>query len=155
LDQELVIPILRVSDAAVAVAWYRRLGFIEESVHRFGPGMAAFVTIACGRIRLFLSEHGADARPDTLVYLRVRDVDAIAAEFGITVEQAPWAREIEIRDVDGKSAAERHTDRMGLRRICASPGCASTEVAARDRKRWLMPASTALIQTESIFSSGR
>ena len=101
LDDELVIPILRVSDAAVAVAWYRRLGFIEESVHRFGPGMPAFVTIARGRIRLFLSEHEGDARPGTLMYLRVRDVEAIAAEFGVIVEQAPWAREIEIQDVDG------------------------------------------------------
>lgn len=52
-------------------------------------------------MRLFLSEHEGDARPDTLIYLRVRDVDAIAAEFGATVEQAPWAREIELRDLDG------------------------------------------------------
>jgi catechol 2,3-dioxygenase-like lactoylglutathione lyase family enzyme len=101
LDDELVIPILRVSDATQAVAWYRRLGFTEESVHRFGPGMPAFVTIARGRIRLFLSEHVGDARPDTLIYLRVRDVEAIAAEFGVTVEEAPWAREIEIVDIDG------------------------------------------------------
>jgi catechol 2,3-dioxygenase-like lactoylglutathione lyase family enzyme len=101
LDDELVIPILRVSDATQAVAWYRRLGFTEESVHRFGPGMPAFVTIARRRLRLFLSEHVGDARPDTLVYLRVRDVEAIAAEFGVIIEHAPWAREIEIRDLDG------------------------------------------------------
>jgi hypothetical protein len=101
LDDELVIPILRVSDAGKAVVWYRRLGFTEESVHRFGPGMPAFVTIARGPLRLFLSEHQGDARPDTLLYLRIRDVDAIAAEFDATVEQAPWAREIEIRDLDG------------------------------------------------------
>jgi catechol 2,3-dioxygenase-like lactoylglutathione lyase family enzyme len=101
LDDELVIPILRVRDAAEAVAWYRRLGFTEDSVHRFGPGMPAFVTIARGRMRLFLSEHQGDARPDTLVYLRVRDAEAIAAEFDVTVEQAPWAREIEIQDPDG------------------------------------------------------
>jgi hypothetical protein len=101
LHDELVIPILRVSDATQAVAWYRRLGFTEESVHRFGPGMPAFVTIVRRRIRLFLSEHVGDAHPDTLIYLRVRDVEAVAAEFGVTVEQAPWAREIEIRDLDG------------------------------------------------------
>ncbi|WP_254716879.1 hypothetical protein [Actinomadura sp. WMMB 499] len=52
-------------------------------------------------MRLFLSEHAADARPDTLVYLRVRDVDAIASEFGVRTEDAPWAREIELRDPDG------------------------------------------------------
>ena len=73
----------------------------DESVHRFRPGMPAFVTIARGRMRLFLSEHEGDARPDTLVYLRVRNVEAIAAEFGVTVEQPPWAREIELHDLDG------------------------------------------------------
>jgi catechol 2,3-dioxygenase-like lactoylglutathione lyase family enzyme len=98
---EVVIPILRVSNAAEAVAWYRRLGFVQESEHRFGPGLPAFVTIARGRMRLFLSEHQGDANPDTLVYLRVHDVEAIAAEFAVNVEQAPWAREIELRDPDG------------------------------------------------------
>lgn len=33
------------------------------------------------------------AHPDTLIYLRVRDVDAIAAEFGARTAAAPWARE--------------------------------------------------------------
>jgi hypothetical protein len=69
--------------------------------HRFEPGLPAFVEVARGRVRLFLSEHEGDARPDTLVYLRVRDVDAIAAEFGVRAQDAPWAREIELRDPDG------------------------------------------------------
>ena len=100
MDEE-VIPILRVSDAAAAVAWYQRLGFTQEWEHRFEPGFPAFVSVARGRMRLFLSEHRGDARPDTLVYLRVRDVRAVAAEFGVAVEQAPWAWEIEIHDPDG------------------------------------------------------
>lgn len=54
-----------------------------------------------GRGRLFPSEHRGDARPDTLVYLRVDNVDEVAAEFGMTVGEAPWAREIELRDPDG------------------------------------------------------
>jgi hypothetical protein len=33
--------------------------------------------------------------------LRVRDVEAIAAEFGLATEEAPWAREIELRGPDG------------------------------------------------------
>ncbi|GGY54160.1 glyoxalase superfamily protein [Streptomyces omiyaensis] len=98
---EAVIPVLRVREAAVAVAWYERLGFAERWVHRFEPGFPAFVEVARGDVRLFLSEHEGDARPDTLVYLRVRDVDAVAAEFGVTVEEAPWAREVELRDPDG------------------------------------------------------
>lgn len=100
MDEE-VIPILRVSNAAVAVAWYQRLGFVQEWEHRFEPGLPAFVSIARGPMRLFLSEHTGDAPPDTLIYLRVGDVDTLAGEFRATVEQAPWAREIELRDPDG------------------------------------------------------
>ncbi|MCX4584565.1 glyoxalase superfamily protein [Streptomyces sp. NBC_01481] len=98
---EEVIPILHVRDATAAVAWYGRLGFAKQWEHRFEPGFPAFVEITRGRVRLFLSEHKDDARPDTLVYLRVRDVDAVAAEFGAQAKDAPWAREIELRDPDG------------------------------------------------------
>ncbi|MEO3750438.1 glyoxalase superfamily protein [Streptomyces sp. B6B3] len=101
MDEE-VIPILHVEDAAVAVAWYQRLGFAPQWEHRFEPGLPAFVEVARGRVRLFLSEHRGDARPDTLVYLRVRDVDAVAGAFGVEPEDAPWgAREVELRDPDG------------------------------------------------------
>jgi catechol 2,3-dioxygenase-like lactoylglutathione lyase family enzyme len=98
---EQIIPILRTEDADAAVEWYQRLGFVKESEHRFAPELPAFVTIARGRIKLFLSEHAGDARPDTLIYLRLKNVDAIAEEFGVAVEVAPWAREVELRDLDG------------------------------------------------------
>jgi catechol 2,3-dioxygenase-like lactoylglutathione lyase family enzyme len=98
---EEAIPILHVRDAAAAVGWYDRLGFGKQWEHRFEPGFPAFVEVARGSMRLFLSEHKGDARPDTLVYLRVRDIDAVAAEFGVPVKDAPWAREIELRDPDG------------------------------------------------------
>jgi len=97
---EEVIPILRVADADRAAAWYRRLGFEQEWEHRFAQHLPAFVSVARGPVRLFLSEHTGDARPDTLVYLRVEDVDRVAAEFGVTVEEAPWAREVELQDLD-------------------------------------------------------
>lgn len=42
MDEE-VIPILRVKDAAAAVAWYERLGFAKQWEHRFEPGFPAFV----------------------------------------------------------------------------------------------------------------
>ncbi|MBN3928168.1 glyoxalase superfamily protein [Streptomyces fenghuangensis] len=100
MDEE-AIPILHVEDAAAAVAWYGRLGFTRQWEHRFEPGLPAFVEVARGRMRLFLSEHRGDARPDTLVYLRVHDVDAVADEFGVQAEDAPWAREVELRDPDG------------------------------------------------------
>ncbi|GAA1469362.1 glyoxalase superfamily protein [Nocardiopsis exhalans] len=98
---EQAIPILRVTDAEASVRWYRRLGFSQVWEHRFEPGLPAFVEIIRGPVSLFLSEHTGDARPDTLVYLRVKDVDTIAAEFGTAVEEAPWAREIELQDPDG------------------------------------------------------
>lgn len=100
MDEE-AIPILHVEDAAVAIEWYGRLGFSKQWEHRFEPGLPAFVEVARGQVRLFLSEHKGDARPNTLVYLRVRDVDAIAAEFDVPAKDAPWAREIELRDPDG------------------------------------------------------
>lgn len=98
--EEKVIPILRVRDADIAVAWYKRLGFRQTSVHRFEPGFPAFVTIERGPMKLFLSEHKGDARPDTLLYLAVADVHPFAKEFGAEVEEAPWGLEIEIRDPD-------------------------------------------------------
>lgn len=98
--EEKVIPILRIQDATVAVAWYQRLGFHQTSVHRFEPGLPAFVTIERGSVKLFLSEHKGDARPDTLIYLQVADVYPIAKEFGVEVEEAAWGFEIELRDPD-------------------------------------------------------
>src|SRR5258708_27933464 len=98
--EEKVIPILRVQDADIAVAWYKRLGFQQTSVHRFEPGFPAFVTIERGPMKLFLSEHKGDPRPDPLVYLAVVDVHPFAKEFGVIVEEAPWGFEIELRDPD-------------------------------------------------------
>ncbi|MBB4158534.1 glyoxalase superfamily protein [Streptomyces cinereoruber] len=98
---EEAVPVLRVEDAAAVVAWYGRLGFVRQWEHRFEPGFPAFVEVARGGVRLFLSEHTGDARPGTLVHLRVRDVDPVASEFGVRVEDAPWAREVELRDPDG------------------------------------------------------
>ncbi len=63
--------------------------------------MPAFVSIARGRARLFLSEHQGDARPDALVYLVVGDIDAVVAEFGRAPGEPPYGCEIELRDPDG------------------------------------------------------
>lgn len=100
MDEE-IIPVLRVRDAAQAAAWYKRLGFEQEWVHRFEPGFPAFVSVAKGRMRLFLSEHTGDARPDTLIYVHVSDVSAVAKEFDVEVEDQPWARECYLTDPDG------------------------------------------------------
>jgi catechol 2,3-dioxygenase-like lactoylglutathione lyase family enzyme len=93
-----VVPILRVTDADAAVTWYERLGFTKQWEHRFDPDCPAFVSIARGGARLFLSEHRGDARPDGLY---VSDVDAIVAEFGRPDGEPPYGCEFELRDPDG------------------------------------------------------
>jgi catechol 2,3-dioxygenase-like lactoylglutathione lyase family enzyme len=98
---ERAIPILKVEDAAAVLPWYERLGFRKQWEHRFEPGFPLFVEVARGQVRLFLSEHEGDAKPDGLVYLRLDEVDAIGAEFGVWVDDTDWGtREIELRDPD-------------------------------------------------------
>jgi hypothetical protein len=61
-----------------------------------------FVSVARGRVRLYLSEHTGDARPDTLVHLNVKDIDAVSVEFGIPVDEEGLAgRECALEDPDG------------------------------------------------------
>jgi hypothetical protein len=98
---EQAIAVLRVANAAGAVAWYERLGFIQEREHRVKPGWPAFVSIVRGRARLFLSGHRGDARPDTLVQLFVSDIGPVVAEFGRPADEPPYGCEIELRDPDG------------------------------------------------------
>jgi catechol 2,3-dioxygenase-like lactoylglutathione lyase family enzyme len=99
--REEAIAILRVRDAAATARWYGRLGFRQEWEHRFEPALPAFISLERHGVRLFLSEHTGDARPDTLVYMRVKDIDAVAREFGTKVTDQPWAREVHLSDPDG------------------------------------------------------
>lgn len=93
---------LRVEDAGRAVAWYERLGFHKEWEHQFEPGFPRFVSVARGDVRLYLSEHTGDARPNTLLHLYVRDVDTVAREFGVAVDEEGLAgRECALEDPDG------------------------------------------------------
>lgn len=103
-----VVPFLHVRDARAASTFYELLGFYLEWEHRFEPHLPLFLSIGTDDgARVFLSEHAGDARPDTLLYLYVDDVDGLYArltEAGVEVappEDAPWAREIEVRDPDG------------------------------------------------------
>ncbi|MET0145211.1 MAG: glyoxalase superfamily protein [Jiangellaceae bacterium] len=98
---ELMVPVFRVADGEAAAEWYERLGFAVDGVHRFAPDLPRYMYLRRGDVWLHLSEHLGDARPETLVYLYVDDVDAIADEFGVTVQTQPWAREIELTDPDG------------------------------------------------------
>lgn len=98
---EEIIPILHVRDARKTAAWYARLGFEVVSEHRFAPGLPLYLFLERGPLRLHLSEHKGDARPDTLMYAYARDLDGIAAEFGTEVGVQPWGREVSLTDPDG------------------------------------------------------
>jgi catechol 2,3-dioxygenase-like lactoylglutathione lyase family enzyme len=98
---EQLVPIFRVADGHAAAEWYRRLGFSVEGEHRFAPGLPLYLYLRRGDMWLHLSEHEGDARPGTLVYLYVDDVDAVAAEFGAAITDQPWAREVALSDPDG------------------------------------------------------
>src|SRR3954470_3752063 len=101
MDEE-VVPVLYVGDAARAVAWYRRLGFVKEWEHQFEPGLPWFLSVARGDVRLYLSEHEGDAPPDTLIHLYGDDIDTVSAEFGIAVDEDGLAgRECDLVDPDG------------------------------------------------------
>jgi hypothetical protein len=100
--EEQVIPVLYIENAGRAVTWYERLGFQKEWQHQFEPGFPLFVSVARGRVRLYLSEHKGDARPNTLIHLNVRDIDAVSEEFGIPVDEGGLAgRECDLEDPDG------------------------------------------------------
>ena len=96
------MPVLYVEDAARAAAWYGRLGFVKEWEHQFEQGLPWFVSVARGAVRLHLSEHKGDARPDTLIHLYVIDIDAVSEEFRVPVDEEGLAgRECDLVDPDG------------------------------------------------------
>lgn len=99
---EYLVPIFYAQDARQSAEWYHRLGFEVEGEHQFAPGMPYYLFLKRGDIRLHLSEHKGDAKPHSLVYFYVDNVDAVAAEFGEKVKDQPWGcREIWISDPDG------------------------------------------------------
>ena len=98
---EELVPIFHVKDAQETAKWYARLGFVIEGEHRFAPGMPLYMFLRRGDNALHLSEHNGDARPGTLVYFYVHDVDAISSEFNSEVIDQPWAREVQLTDPDG------------------------------------------------------
>jgi hypothetical protein len=89
VDEE-VVPVLYVEDAYRAVSWYGRLGFVKEWEHQFEPNFPWFVSVARGPVRIYLSEHKGDARPDTLIHLYVRDIDAVSEESRSLLTKKDW-----------------------------------------------------------------
>lgn len=98
---EELVPIFYVKDGRESAKWYARLGFVVEGEHRFTPELPLYLFLRRGPNALHLSEHKGDARPNSLVYFYVNNVDEIATEFGARVNKQPWAREIALTDPDG------------------------------------------------------
>jgi catechol 2,3-dioxygenase-like lactoylglutathione lyase family enzyme len=98
---EELVPIFYVKDAQQTAKWYARLGFEVEGEHRFAPELPLYLFLRRGHLALHLSEHKGDARPHSLVYLYVDDVDPISAEFQSPISDQPWASEVQLTDPDG------------------------------------------------------
>ena len=96
-----IVPILRATDAAASVAWYRQIGFEKTFEHRFADGMPAYVGVERDGAEIHLSEHTGDAPGPGLVYIWVDDVDRLAEHFGVVPDEMPWARDFEVTDPDG------------------------------------------------------
>ena len=107
--EEEIVPVLHVEDAARAVAWYARLGFVKEWEHQFEPGFPVVAEVTRDGLSLFLTEHAGDCQVDGAAYIFVDDVDALYREItarGVSVleppEDAPWGgREMSVLDPDG------------------------------------------------------
>jgi catechol 2,3-dioxygenase-like lactoylglutathione lyase family enzyme len=98
---EELVPVFRVADADAALGWYQRLGFVEVGRHQFEPGFPWYVFVRRGDVHLHLSEHTGDAPPGSLAYLYVDDLDAVAEEFGVAIDEQEWGRDVELTDPDG------------------------------------------------------
>lgn len=65
------------------------------------PDYPLYLFLRRGELSLHLSEHLGDAPPGSLVRLYVEDLDSVAEEFDVPVEEQPWGRELELTDPDG------------------------------------------------------
>ena len=58
-------------------------------------------TCSCGVEPALSTCQNIEATRGTLLYFYVRDVEEIALEFNATIEDQPWAREVQLTDPDG------------------------------------------------------
>lgn len=106
--EEHAVPVLRATEGAASLAFYRRLGFDVEWEHRFEQGLPLFASIRRGGWHAFLSEHAGDAPPSGLAYFVAKDVDALYEEWrsaGVETgppRDQPWGmRELQFSDPAG------------------------------------------------------
>jgi uncharacterized glyoxalase superfamily protein PhnB len=92
-------PVLRISNAEAAIAWYQRLGFVLEFEHSSGPALNRTMAILKrGDLALILSDRGDAETSSGIVYLRVADVTPIATEFDVLIQNSVFGPHIELTD---------------------------------------------------------
>jgi catechol 2,3-dioxygenase-like lactoylglutathione lyase family enzyme len=108
------IPVLHVSSAAAAEEFYcKRLGFTQRFAYRFDDAQPdpCYMGLTRDEVRLHVSSFPGDGVFGGVVFLVVKDVDALHAELktkGVPIDLKPtdqtWGnREMYVRDPDGNS----------------------------------------------------
>ena len=83
MEDEALTPVLRITDAEAAIAWYKRLGFVVDSEWSSGPTFReTMAVVRRGDLALILSsrEKGL-SRSDSLLCFRVADLTPFEQEF--------------------------------------------------------------------------
>jgi len=82
IELNAAIPVLRIYDLAKAKEFYLEfLGFTLDWEHRFDDNAPFYLQISRSGLTLHLSEHYGDGTPGTAVYIRGKNIAALAAEL--------------------------------------------------------------------------
>jgi uncharacterized glyoxalase superfamily protein PhnB len=111
LTVQQTIPVLRIFDVAKAREFYvDYLGFAVDWEHRFEENMPLYMQISLGGLTLHLSEHHGDGTPGSVVFVKVRDLQAYHDELSAKeyrylrpgIQDQPWGtRELTLVDPFG------------------------------------------------------
>jgi catechol 2,3-dioxygenase-like lactoylglutathione lyase family enzyme len=102
MEEEALAPVLRVTDADTAIAWYQRLGFVVDTEWSSGSAFAeTTAVIRRGELALILSNREKGARADALIYLRVADLADLEKQFNLSATSFFGGRQLELHDPDG------------------------------------------------------
>ena len=118
MPQEVLVPVLHVGNAADAVAWYQRLGFVSEFEHSWGPGLSRTEAVLTrGELHLILSEGETAGTSDSVICLGIADVGRVAQEFNASVQKLFLREQVELQDPYGNRilviALDRFTPSVG------------------------------------------
>jgi hypothetical protein len=101
---EQVVPVVPVSKIAVAAAALSKVGFTLAWQHNPGQNLMYAEFTHPDGIAVQASESRGDGIGPVVVYFRVSNVDALAAQAGETAADQTWhMREFWLRDADGNA----------------------------------------------------